>query len=141
MPSSKDKGPSQDCAPPHAHMPYYISHNYYAVTIKSTGKNNYTSPEDLYHELMLLGSKRQHLDIGHHVYELDSRNRLHLHAMVQCPKFFARQKKGWHIHSTELETFDSIKKWMNYLYKVAYNEPSQGQILALNYLYNHNCFI
>lgn len=138
MPSSNVTRSRTGCAPLHACNKTY----YYAITIKSTAKENYTESFDLFHELQLLNSARRSIDINHQVYELDSHNKLHIHAIVSTnKKFFARQKRGWHIHSTELETLDDVRRWYDYIYKVAYNEPSQEQILTLNYLYNHCCFI
>lgn len=118
----------------------FIPNRYYAITIKQTGTDNYTSPEELYHQLQLLATKRRSIDIGHYVYEMDSKNRLHLHAIISCKDFFARQKKGWHIHSSGLDSFDDIKRWYDYLYKEAYNEASQDQILTTNVIYNSNIF-
>jgi len=136
----------EGCAPlhalPHDDQSFKVQPVYYAVTIKGTGKCNYYTQDELYHRLELMNTRRRPCIIEAHRYELDSNNRLHVHALVKCSNgFFLPQRKGWHNYSTALATVDDVKRWIDYINKYAYNLESQDQIFNLNYLYNHNLFI
>lgn len=73
-------------------------------------------------------------------YEIDKRNRLHMHTMmcrkkaVQNPFQYATKEHSIHITLIDDGGYETVR---NYILKNAYNEYEQEQILIMNY-YQHN---
>jgi len=113
----------------------------YSITIKNvTREGQFTTPEQLIEVYRTLSTKRRQVVTGPCVFELDSKNRLHLHGTLSCANFFPPKRKGWHFHTDHLDTPYYRQNWLEYIHKDSHNHDSQMQIVSLNYLYNHNCF-
>jgi len=131
-----------DCKSKERSDSWSLDPNMYAITIKKvTSEGIYTTPDELKAIYTTLGTKRRPVETGKYAFEMDSKNRLHLHGTISSLDFFCLQKKGYHIHSHKLESSNDIKRWMDYIHKDAYNVYAQDQILHENYLYNHNLFL
>jgi len=109
-------------------------HTYYAITVKQTGSDNYCSEEQLKYRLDQMAiSKRYPLIVHDVVYELDSKNRLHLHALVTGPeKLWLKPCKGWHLFQAVLSTTFDKNNWEKYMHKIVQNSYDQEEILTLN---------
>lgn len=92
---------------------------YYAFTIKKNKGPTDTVDEDSYREVWALFEKHK-IKLKHLNGELDSRLRLHYHAVAVIPKGFYRRKLCLKTFSTNLIPLKSkgdIDRWIHYCYK------------------------
>lgn len=116
----------------------------YAITVKSTYREmQYTTKEELLTIYKGLSTARRPLELGDPVFELDSLNRLHLHGFG----VFSKQKDpwfinrvGWHIFTAKIRTKTDMKRWLDYMHKIVFNQYEQEEILLLNESRNLNLF-
>lgn len=113
----------------------HLVHNkYYAITVKQTGSDNYCSEEQIRYRFDQMCSVKRYPMIVHDVvFELDSKSRLHAHALVSSiDKLWIKPCKGWHIFQAELSTTSDKTNWEKYMHKVVQNQFDQEEILTLN---------
>lgn len=114
------------------------NHSLYALTLKHTNGNNHITSNEL-NEVMnkiIESNKRYDISVCRQVFELDSRNRLHIHALLGAkPHAFIKQMKGFHIHLESLDSKEDIIKWNNYM-----NKQNQDEVLQDNIFSNVYCF-
>ncbi len=111
----------------------------YAVTIKKNGSAwKYVDKSEY---LEVLQSIYRILTCTSEVYEIDSKNTLHYHAIFHSfkkVKYTDLKQKGFHIYFRELKTATDIYKWRNYLKKTKIANPDEIHIT--NYSNHHNMF-
>lgn len=114
--------------------------HYYIVTI-APRLEKYHSPESLDMEWAKIRRKLRGADWSDQVaYEIDSRERLHLHTIMKREKQvlnpfrYATKEHSIHMSPFPGEDYDTV---LAYIKKHAYNRYEQEQILIQNY-YNHH---
>lgn len=112
---------------------HILLNKYYAITVKKTGSENYCSKDELDYRMNQLASKRYPIDIHDLVMELDSKNRLHAHALISSvDRLWIKPVRGWHIFVSELSTTSDKHNWERYMHKIVKDQYSQDEILTLN---------
>lgn len=114
------------------------SYSGYAFTLKHTVSNNYITSHEL-NEVMnkiIEDNKRYDIKVSRQVFELDSKNRLHIHALlIGKSKMFIKQIKGFHIHLELLNSDQDVKNWNKYM-----DKQNQDNVLQDNIFSNVYCF-
>lgn len=109
----------------------------YAVTIKKTGGKDYVDPDDYYVILEILGGHFGYYEIHMVRFELDKKNRLHMHfSCVYNPYRTLKSLRGYHTHINKLRTSFDIDSWHDYISKCLRNDAIQ-----MNEIYHKYCFI
>lgn len=91
----------------------------FALTVKYNCKPDMTVHADMYNQVWELFALH-HVKISHMVDELDSRRRLHYHAVADVPSSLFRKKlilPKFHILLLPLNTQDDLARWIKYIYK------------------------
>lgn len=110
-----------------------MKNNGYAFTIKKTGSNDFVR-NDYYEDIL------NHLDkyyfLGGYAYELDSRNRLHVHGWTEINPYLGLRSLNKHVHVKCREIFDN-DGWQNYIKK---SNLKNEEILIQNEVQHSNLF-
>ena len=98
----------------------------YAITIKRLGSKLPT--KDNYEAIFIAWYMVHRVHVPFRVYEHDSRGKLHMHGILECPKNFYMKHliaKGFNLHLRELKTKRDREAWESYCLK---DQDAQGAI-------------
>lgn len=107
----------------------------YAVTIKKTGCSNYVD-NDYYRPYLSFLS--QEYGLVTYSYELDSKHRLHVHAMCEKNPYLKLKEYKKNIMTFCRKIYDD-DGWLSYINKVV--NANDEDTLLMNQIYHKNCFI
>lgn len=120
-----------------------LPNSYHLITVKKVGKRPYTTREELDRKFDFYMSKSNYPNyargIWDRAYELDSFNRLHLHAIVytENKELYVKSMKGWHVDVTSFPDGD-LENVRSYIHKQCcqkmykYHRYELDDILLLN---------
>lgn len=115
---------------------------YYGITIKKTGMDNFTEPDEIVKCLrsIIQKSARYKLNVHKYSLELDSKFRLHLHALIDGkPRAWIKPMPGWHIHLCPIASQEDKIAWESYITKCYRNGTTMEHIIQENYY--RNCYM
>lgn len=104
----------------------------YGFTVKCNTKGYYPLVAD-YHD-WLRNAESKGCKINCHYFEIDSKDRLHMHGVLEASKNLFKKSlvfKSFHQRLDEIPSFLDLKKWSDYIQKEYVNEDEYMQKLIL----------
>lgn len=103
----------------------------YAFTVKDNTKGKYPMVSD--YEQWIQHARGRGFDIQTYFYELDKKDRLHVHGIAIADKRFYKRSLMWksmHQRIDELPTFLDLQNWSDYIEKDYINSMEYLQMLC-----------
>lgn len=114
---------------------------YYSLTVKCNDKSKHPLVGD--YQEWIYNAEDKGVDILSPFYEVDSKDRLHLHAVLLGPKNLYKKKlmyKGYHQKIDEIPSWGDLIAWSDYIQKGYYNNDQYNQFL-LEYEIRHGGYM